>query len=73
MSDLYRPTGRFKGEIKRLVVQGALVPAEPDYEAAMVEFKKFWDRPFATPEGDEMVLRKVVAAALGAGIGGDDG
>ena len=28
---LYRPSGRFKGQIKRLVVQGALVPVEPDY------------------------------------------
>ena len=27
---LYRPSGRFKGQIKRLVVQGALVPVEPD-------------------------------------------
>ena len=26
---LYRPSGRFKGQIKRLVVQGALVPVEP--------------------------------------------
>ena len=29
MSDLYRPTDRFKGEVKRLVVQGALVKVEP--------------------------------------------
>ena len=29
---LYRPSGRFKGQIKRLVVQGALVPVEPDAE-----------------------------------------
>ena len=26
----YRPSGRFKGQIKRLVVQGALVPVEPE-------------------------------------------
>ena len=34
-------------------------------EAAMVEFKKFWDRPFGRVHDDSKTLRAVLAAALG--------
>lgn len=38
-----------------------------DYEAALVEFKKFWDIPFASPDSDLQMTVAAVDAALGGG------
>ena len=48
------------------IAEGRLVDREAiDYEAAMIEFKKFWDHPFASAEADTAVMRLVIAAAIG--------
>jgi len=36
-----------------------------DYEAALIEFKKFWDRPFGGFHKDLDTMKAVIAAALG--------
>ena len=61
---LYRPSGRFKGQIKRLVVQGALVPVEPDHSAMA---KRIIEWTYE-PEGETTLGELVVElAALGVG------
>ena len=59
---------RIVADLLRLVASGELKTeaewqAGIDYEAAMVEFKKFWDRPFASAQGDAAVMRRVIDAA----------
>ncbi len=56
------------GDIGRAYASGELKTeaewqAGIDYVAAMVEFKKFWDQPFASAQGDAAVMRRVIDAA----------
>ena len=68
---LYRATGRFKGLLKRLVVQGALVPVEPcEHTDEAVPNGRidghtlFKGKNFDGPDSENW--------CEGAGIGGDD-
>jgi len=49
-----------------MVTDGTLEEVEPDYEAALIAFKHFWDQPFNTGDDEEMT-KAAIDAALGIG------
>ena len=75
MSDLYRRTRQECGVHdytpigveKGLGCQCVYVKVVPDYEAALIAFKKFWDQPFYN--GDDLAMTK---AAVDAALEGDN-
>ena len=63
MNELYQATGRFKGLLKRLVIQGALVPVDPDYQAAAKALWPYFPKD-KRPLLQERLAKKGVDAAL---------